>query len=370
MHLSNIMMTNSSQRQIHDALKEQLIPWAKQGELLPLLARVPLQVPDSVGVIKIAQPFLGKPEQHPFAVNPERWPQLNLHACRYPALCFILEGEADVLLGLTRQRAASLQIPSHEPGLRALSLSRRHCCLFPPLTPYSDSRDLMWHRGDSKLAHYRALWLRIHPIGAFVHMARSQGTGHQETNTTLVTDSQLLVIAQLLMECAQELPQRTDIVHACLLALILCIERSWSTNQVLPPQALTNMKSSRTPQATAGYKVAETQSSDLHRACAYIRSHLSEHLSPQEIAVQTFVSVSQLKRLFHAEFQMPVMKYVLQSRMEEAQSLLAQTEITVEDVGCFCGYRHRTHFSRIFTATVGISPRAYRNQVRQRKTAS
>src|SRR5688572_450360 len=99
-------MVNSSQKEIQEALTKRLIPWGTRGELQPLLARIPLEIPASAGVIKIAQPFLTKPEQHPYALNPDRWPHLHLHACRYPCLSVVLEGEADILLGITKARAA------------------------------------------------------------------------------------------------------------------------------------------------------------------------------------------------------------------------------------------------------------------------
>jgi transcriptional regulator GlxA family with amidase domain len=164
------------------------------------------------------------------------------------------------------------------------------------------------------------------------------------------------------MDVAQNPPSTTEIAQAYLLALMLGIEKSWDNSQLLQTSAEENVKSVGVLQISAVASTAPHPA--VQSACAYIHSHLSGRLSLPGIAAQSYVSVAQLKRLFQAELQTPVMKYVLMQRMESAQSLLAQTDIDVEDIGAMCGYRHRTHFSRLFTQTVGVSPRAYRKQTR------
>jgi AraC-like DNA-binding protein len=350
------------QKQVYEALTQQVNARARQGQLTPVLAKFPLELPDSVEVIKVAQPFLKKPEHHPFALNPDRWPQLNLHACRYPCLAVVLEGEADVLLGLSAKTAASLKLPKQEPGIRALSLSPGHCCLFPPQTPYANSNHPHWYRKHPENARSKVLWLRVLPMGVLLQIARTAGTTHVETNIVLVPDPQFLAATRLLMDVAQNLPSTTEIAQAYLLALMLGIEKSWDNSQLLQTSAEENVKSVGVLQISAVASTAPHPA--VQSACAYIHSHLSGRLSLPGIAAQSYVSVAQLKRLFQAELQTPVMKYVLMQRMESAQSLLAQTDIDVEDIGAMCGYRHRTHFSRLFTQTVGVSPRAYRKQTR------
>jgi AraC-like DNA-binding protein len=352
------------QRQIYEALTRQLLPRARQRELLPLLATIPLRVPGSIGVLKIAQARLKKPEHHPFALNPVRWPQFNLHACRYPVLAFVLDGEADVLVGLTQQRAASLKVPRTEPGIRALSLSPQYCCLFPPFTPYPAYGHPYWYRDNPETASSTSLWLRILPIGACLQIARAKGLFPRESNVIIIADRQLLPITQLLFEAAEYLPQRMEITQAYLLPLLLNIEQSWSTHQVLSLQETSRITPEPSSSKTVFSFETSRQSEVVQRACSFIQSHLAKALTLPEIAGHAYISSSHLKRLFQAELGITVAKYTMQQRLAEARSLLEQTDISVEDVGTLCGYPQRTYFSRIFTRAVGMSPRAYRTRIR------
>lgn len=362
------MPRSSVQRQVYDALTEQIIPRAKRGEITPVLAKIPLQVPDSVSVIKIAQPRLTKGEHHPFALNPDRWPDLNLHACRFPCVTFVLDGETDILLGLARQRAANTKIPATEPGIRALSLTNGHCCFFPPLTPYADCSHAHWYRPNPDAAASRSLWIRVLPVGAFLQVSRTHGQKQSETSAILVANSQLLPMTQLLLENLENRPRSSELIQAFLLAFVLNITETWSTNRLLSDEDIDGVRMVNLHGFFSPDAKSPQQNPDLQRACAFIDSHLALPLKISEIALQSYVSAPKLKRLFQSELNISVMQYVLKRRIDEAKSFLAQTDINIEDVGVHCGYHHRTHFSRIFTRAVGMAPREYRKQFRTQKT--
>jgi AraC family transcriptional regulator len=50
----------------------------------------------------------------------------------------------------------------------------------------------------------------------------------------------------------------------------------------------------------------------------------------------------------------------LQRRVDAAQELLLNSTLSLTDIALTCGFADQSHFTRVFTANVGISPGALR----------
>jgi len=107
--------------------------------------------------------------------------------------------------------------------------------------------------------------------------------------------------------------------------------------------------------------LTRTRCSDatLFRARRFIAQNLrNPELTVSLIASAACVSDAHLSRLFRGAGQ-PVMRYVWESRLELAVDMLrrSQGRAQISDIAYRCGFSTPTHFSRVFRARYGISPR-------------
>lgn len=86
----------------------------------------------------------------------------------------------------------------------------------------------------------------------------------------------------------------------------------------------------------------------------------AEDWSNQRVAAELQMSLDHAAKLFRQVVGVPPGEFVRNVRHREACKLLRDTEWTVEEVGTAVGYSDIHHFSRLFRANEGISPRAYR----------
>jgi AraC-like DNA-binding protein len=97
---------------------------------------------------------------------------------------------------------------------------------------------------------------------------------------------------------------------------------------------------------------------------AYIEAQLADpELSPTQIAAAHHISLRQLHKLFHASGT-TVSGWVRARRLERCGHDLRDTRWSSRPVGAIgarWGYPDPAHFSRLFKATFGVSPRDYRN---------
>lgn len=356
-------MLKSTQRQLIETFATEVIPQARAGLFQPVLCRPPLIATTGILVSSRKTPALASAEHHPYSVNPLRWPALGLHACRYPSLALVMEGEVDLLVGVTRELAAEAGDRSLANMLYTLSLKPRNCLVMPPGVPYSDSSRAHWERTERETADSRVLWIRVLPTGVILQSCITRDGEHADTVAVLVQTAHCSGVAQVLLQSADGLPGTAEITASALLMLLLYIDQNWPLSRVVNDPGNAGLLE---PLATGGITgpIERSPTVNVERVQNYIRANLLTHLTLPIIARNSYVSVPQLKRIFRSELNMTVMSFVAQCRIEEAKSMLQETDIAISDISMLCGYQHRTHFSRVFSREVGISPREFRSAQR------
>ena len=108
---------------------------------------------------------------------------------------------------------------------------------------------------------------------------------------------------------------------------------------------------------------SKRSSRQLDIVCSYIKEHLQETLTLEHVARHTYLSRSQICRLFRSEKNESFSQYVCQERVLRAKMLLASGEYSITQTAQLCGFSSSAYFSKIFKGHTGYSPKDYRNRI-------
>jgi AraC family transcriptional regulator len=92
----------------------------------------------------------------------------------------------------------------------------------------------------------------------------------------------------------------------------------------------------------------------------YIESHLTESITLPQLAAYADVSTSHFGRWFKASFGVAPHQYVIQRRLERAQQLLKQPDMTIAQAAQQVGFYDQSHLVRHFKRAYGTAPQATR----------
>jgi AraC-like DNA-binding protein len=92
----------------------------------------------------------------------------------------------------------------------------------------------------------------------------------------------------------------------------------------------------------------------------YIDSRLHAKFSLQGLAAVVELSPSHFCRACRRSFQCSPMQLVMQRRVIAAKQLLRKDVMTLRELALFCGFADQAHFTRVFRAATGDTPRRWR----------
>lgn len=94
----------------------------------------------------------------------------------------------------------------------------------------------------------------------------------------------------------------------------------------------------------------------------YVRRHLSERISVEDMARELYISRPYLSLKFKEETGETLTDFILKEKIEEAKRLLRYTDKTSAAIGAYLGFSSQSYFSRVFKKYAGCTPGEWRGQ--------
>ncbi len=114
------------------------------------------------------------------------------------------------------------------------------------------------------------------------------------------------------------------------------------------------------PSQTERCVCSKGQAQLLREVFAFVRSHLHERLTAEDLAARFHVSPEQLRRSAKSVYGKPLYQCLRTYKMHLAAAELLRTTRTVTDIASEFGYDNSSKFARAFQAVLGRSPAEYR----------
>jgi AraC family transcriptional regulator len=98
----------------------------------------------------------------------------------------------------------------------------------------------------------------------------------------------------------------------------------------------------------------------IRRAIELMHAHLDHELPLEEIAAAAYLSPFHFARLFKKLTGASPHAYLATLRATRAQTLLAETDLSISEISARVGYSSPSHFTKTFRQATGLTPRAFR----------
>ena len=95
----------------------------------------------------------------------------------------------------------------------------------------------------------------------------------------------------------------------------------------------------------------------------YIRRHLSEPITAEQIDAELFISCPHLSRKFRQETGETLTNFILKEKVAESKQLLRYSEKSIAAIAAYLGFSSPPHFARVFKKYTGQTPQQYRDRL-------
>ena len=107
------------------------------------------------------------------------------------------------------------------------------------------------------------------------------------------------------------------------------------------------------------------QNFDLQQVHGFMLEHIDQPLTLDTLAATANLSKYHFSTRYKKLTGYSPIKHFLNMKMEHACHLLDSSGLTVQAIAATVGYEDPLYFSRLFSKTIGLSPRAYRASIRK-----
>jgi len=97
-------------------------------------------------------------------------------------------------------------------------------------------------------------------------------------------------------------------------------------------------------------------------AVDYIRAHIQQNLTVDQIASELNVNSSYLSKLFKKEMGKTISSYIRDSKIEIACNMLRHLDESSLEIANYLGFSSQSHFIQVFKKETGVTPEEYRKK--------
>lgn len=363
----NIFMPSSFllRKKILSVLQDHILPdLRRNGVSRMVTAYLPLHVPLGITTQKISTPTLLDVDAEDIYPLSKKWNHSQMLAIPYPSLYCVIDGEADLAMGITDSMLESTKRKSNlkeQPGGYIFSLGAPAYFLVPPNVPQRTSPP--WQRDEPHEGQLQIFMIRFSRVGALCTIMEMTKGDYNVEYSLLIEDEYLVSSSRLLVDESRQSAPNKEILLAQMKTLMLRIERALQKKTPL----MTHNVNPRFPDSDSP-SPSMPHHPLVERAHIHIQQHLHEPLTPATIAAHVQVTPDHLSRILKAYTGYSTMHYVTLLRMEAARLLLCNGDLSIREISKLVGYHKPPHFSKVFRQYAGESPLRFRQLKKIRAT--
>ena len=192
---------------------------------------------------------------------------------------------------------------------------------------------------SASLVIERAAAMRLVPPKSIVTFTRDHLRGDRKLDGLL---------EEFAAELATEKPGRAIVMRALVEQLLVHILRNYST-----PRLSEELELSRVGLVDRR----------IRRSVELMHTQLDQELTLKALAAASYLSPFHFARLFKKLTGLSPHNYLASIRATRAQLLLAETDLSVSEIGARVGYLSGRHFTKAFRLATGATPREFRKCV-------
>lgn len=98
----------------------------------------------------------------------------------------------------------------------------------------------------------------------------------------------------------------------------------------------------------------------IYKTTSYIKEHVCEKISLEQVADHVHLSKSYLSRIFKEEMNCNFTTYINKIRIDKSKAYLLNEKLSLTDVAMLTGFDDQSYFTKVFKKSIGISPGRFR----------
>jgi AraC family transcriptional regulator len=168
------------------------------------------------------------------------------------------------------------------------------------------------------------------------------------------------------LDCQYGTGFNDGIVHHIGASLLRALRRPSEANQLFVDHMMLAL-TAHVAQAYGGLHISKPARGSLapwqlRRACERLEANLGGTVSLEQIAAELDLSVSYFSRAFRTSTGLPPHQWLIRQRVKAAKQLMAIRDLPLSEIAISAGFANQSHFTRVFSSTVGVSPGTWRRE--------